>query len=433
MSSESEPTREGDDPKLPKFYTGGVVPNGKFVDALMRTVEFGIWPPSDKRKKSQKIPDTTLEGCLHRNPELFLPPRDILIPEVGENGEYEISLNEKSFWQTGADLLVLKAQRKTYSAVQLAALREESATTWKGISEIWRGYAVRNHRENLYMDINTKAYTSEELARVTSALSKEVKAKLKRALEVVLADRAALDEVQKAAEGVREITRQVVFAERIDYVECVRAQVERSDEQAEFVETITAALRKMGIDDLDVELLTGADHITHDCCEGLYTPAKSGQRAKISIPMTVYGTSLYIPWNRVLEIVAHEVAHHDIAKANVVVVDPDQAERAAIGENIRYRIQVVNGTYLCHSFPKSKEWTPRDFFLANAYHDHGFFHTIVEHRVAQALQTLQYGGEAKVEDMPQGVALVRDRHTRSRDNRPGRKDWKAILPWNWGR
>jgi hypothetical protein len=318
------------------LYREGVQPDPEMIEAVMHAVEFGTWAPSDKRRKTEKLSDTVREACLHRVPDNFLPPKRLL-PTKSASG-YELSDSAKLFWHEVADLLLWKAQREAFSDTQITALQAQSRM---GIQRIYRGYARRDDHEHLYLDYDAKDTSVADLIREITELEADVRARLKKALVGIMRNKRAMEEIQNTASTHRRVVLEVVLKDQIDYLEYVRNQVEDTAQRIMLTTMLKRAIELLGMDDLDVELLSARDALAYGC-DGLYKPAHEEERAKVSVPMSQYGTTHLLELDDILKTLAHEIAHHLIAKARLRKVDRGS-------HYDRYRVEVLPGDHLAHT------------------------------------------------------------------------------------
>ncbi|GEM_PF-5178577 len=286
-------------------------PDPAFVEALMNVYQFGQWKPSDRRMREGGLSTTVREGCVRRIPDGFWPP-ERLCPKRDS-----LPITVQRYWHEFADYVLREAQQRGLSEQTLAAIL--TALEPKAVKRLFRGDAIRDHQEHIYMDIDTgeagleSAEIVEEVRAVTEALRKKVA----KAISGVLSDGKFMAQVQKTIEVATEMDVKLVFPQIIKWLDQMRTDVEKPGDSENFLSIMRQAIAILGYEDrVDVELLPTEVALLRGC-KGLYAAAaKQGEKAKIYLPMSVYGTNRLVPLEEAFETLAHELAHHQTVEPN---------------------------------------------------------------------------------------------------------------------
>ncbi|MDP2624767.1 MAG: hypothetical protein Q8P27_01125 [Candidatus Peregrinibacteria bacterium] len=129
-----------------------------------------------------------------------------------------------------------------------------------------------------------------------------------------------MDQIRKTTILATHVHARVVLEHTAGYLEGLREQIESPEEQERFLFLYRqmAAVLGCGSDELDVELLSAIDALVNGAI-ALYKPSSEGRKGKgtISVPMSHYGTREVLEMDEIMELVAHEVAHHQMERAHL--------------------------------------------------------------------------------------------------------------------
>ena len=287
----------------------------KYVKYEKKTVQqsVGLYP------EVHKVPDTQLGVLLYMDMQRFVPPERI------QKKDY-VQENTIAYWRELTEMILREAQRRTIDQPLVQArLRQYESEAIIGIKRphAW-DKSDSDTLHPLHFDVDTTAPgSSKEIQHEVANVLDMARAELRRGIADVLSDVDFIDARRKAFEVKHMVEATTILGENIKHFNYLRSEVEDPAEVERFLDILRQVVEMLGYDDLDVQLLSTEDAITRHCM-GLYTPAKNGQRAKISIPMSVYGTSEMMPIKVTLDTVAHEVAHHDMAVMGENVIMTDQ-------------------------------------------------------------------------------------------------------------
>ena len=287
----------------------------KYVKYEKKTVQqsVGLYP------EVHKVPDTQLGVLLYMDMQRFVPPERI------QKKDY-VQENTIAYWRELTEMILREAQRRTIDQPLVQArLRQYESEAIIGIKRphAW-DKSDSDTLHPLHFDVDTTAPgSSKEIQHEVANVLDMARAELRRGIADVLSDVDFIDARRKAFEVKHMVEATTILGENIKHFNYLRSEVEDPAEVERFLDILRQVVEMLGYDDLDVQLLSTEDAITRHCM-GLYTPAKNGQRAKISIPMSVYGTSEMMPIKVTLDTVAHEVAHHDMAVMGQNVIMTDQ-------------------------------------------------------------------------------------------------------------
>lgn len=289
------------------YPEGRAVPDAELVNGLMQSMNLNIYRPSDRRRREQRLSPGALEGSFGRVSEWFVPPSRF----SAQGNHLRNSDVQRDSWEHSADIVLEAAERTAFSAQGIGQLQQEFEGQG-GLKRIFTGDAVSTHQQHLYFDIDpdhSGEIGDAESVETVKRFKEELKRRLREALLSILQNKEAMDAVARSTELYHQLLLKAVFEDVLGRMDFLRDQTERSEDREQLVDIIKQALVILGFKDLDVEALSTQDALFNGC-QALYTPARGAQHAKISIPLSRYGTDEILEFDEILELVAHELAHH---------------------------------------------------------------------------------------------------------------------------
>lgn len=254
------------------------------------------------------LPDTLLGAGLCQDMRRFSPPDRV------QKKEY-VRGNVEAYWTEFAVMVLAEAERRSIlQPAVITGLKQYESETIHDIKNTHNRYTVGDRNTvPLHFDVDTTTpQSSSEIQREIEKVLSAGRAVIRKGVESVLADAEFIEARRKTFEVKHFVDASVVLAENVALINYLRSEVEHPEEVNRFLDIARQVIELLGYSDVDVELLSTEDAITRHCI-GLYTPAKDGKRAKISLPMSRYGTRGMMPIKDTLDTIAHEVAHHDMA------------------------------------------------------------------------------------------------------------------------
>lgn len=285
------------------FPSGMAEPDGKFVDALLHTMDFFRNDICDKGRRESGMSDAISMYSFERDSRRFYPPRRLI-----HEDKYRRNAFASAALNALANLAVWKAQAKAFGDASIATIR--ALPEADVLRCIGRAYSTAEKKERLALEIDTRKGDDPELIRAKiETLEAEVRKRVREEIVAVLKDQGAMQEIRRRIE-VEQAILPVVLKQEIVYLEYLRDQTEMPEDREAFVRVLNEAMQALEINDLEVELLKAEDALIYGAA-ALYKPARSREeKSKICIPMSLYGTATLLEWDDILKHVAHEVAHH---------------------------------------------------------------------------------------------------------------------------
>lgn len=327
----------------------------ELADALLHCYEFQIhiaellipdrtvMTQRTKRQGSAKNSKPSSEehqlfGSVSRNMERFCLPRSIRYLQGHDPDRIEI---EKELGR----LVLREAEDRTlYGRKRLRVEKWESKVieNIRTIRRVAKRHMIRNNLprdEHVYsfdegqdaakFELNRRVFQFninpsgaskiDEVEDEVGAMLQELRQAIHGNIEAVLSDRDFMSAANKKVEIARRITGGVLHGWNTERGDFFRDNMENQEEARLFKEMIQQAVRCLGYDDLDVEILT-PDSAKDFKVVGFYAPKDSEKPATIYIPLVRYDYATHDNYSNGNDLdetwytVAHEIAHHDMEK-----------------------------------------------------------------------------------------------------------------------
>jgi len=295
-------------------------PDEDFINALVRTVlEYDVRSPSLVERLDGKLTATSLKGNLVYRSYNFVPPRRLFSESISKPATLAL--------QTLADLFIKEAWRRAfdikegdgyYASYKNSNLANELDKKYTHLN-IFLGQSV-SQEVFLYMDIDTALVEQgkikkEDILKQSREVVAEVEKAIASELRAMMSKKSIVEGLMTAADVQHGLHLGIALEREIDRIDRLRNLVETPEERARFIQILQRAVGMLGeeFSDIDIQLLESR-HAAMGYA-GLYEgSANPKQKSKIYVPMTIYGTDQRREINDVLEILAHELAHHKVRK-----------------------------------------------------------------------------------------------------------------------
>lgn len=297
-------------------------PSSELVEALSKGITFGSLIPGLANKLEHGLSHRAVEGVIFYNEDFFVPA------ENKSQWKDEVTYETEKYWSDFALIMLQEAWKKAFAVKSMDDL--DKSPLLKEIQKEYPQLKIRlspSVSREVYLYVDVTSGSPEENDKIKAQMEtilEKVRARVKTALQGLVSMPQFMKEVMQTVALERQLDIEIVAKELAAYYDRLRARTETYGDKQAFLSTLNGMVKKLAASDKDfadakVELLTSRDYALGK--EGLYKPSSG----TIRVPMTYYYCGQKRDLDDVLQILAHELAHHKLHKMRLRQKGPDNS------------------------------------------------------------------------------------------------------------